>query len=103
MKKMLAAAATAVIVAGGGFAASSTAKADPVLVGDPYLQPAQYGIYAWGGHRYCWYYDAWRGPGWYWCGYPWRRGFGWGGGVGLEQLDRTRLRLVDLGPRPRLP
>ena len=38
--------------------------------------------YAWGGRNYCWYPDGWRGPGWYWCGYSWRRGFGWGGGVG---------------------
>jgi hypothetical protein len=32
-----------------------------------------------GGHRYCWYWDGWNGPGWYWCGYRWRRNFGWGG------------------------
>jgi hypothetical protein len=35
-----------------------------------------------GGRNYCWYDDAWRGPGFYWCGYAWRRGFGWGGGAG---------------------
>jgi hypothetical protein len=35
-----------------------------------------------GGQNYCWYDDGWRGPGFYWCGYAWRRGFGWGGGVG---------------------
>lgn len=34
------------------------------------------------GRRYCWYDDGWQGPGWYWCGYRWRRGLGWGGGVG---------------------
>ena len=34
------------------------------------------------GRRYCWYDDGWQGPGWYWCGYRWRRGLGWGrGGV----------------------
>ncbi|HET7165192.1 MAG TPA: tail fiber domain-containing protein [Pseudolabrys sp.] len=38
--------------------------------------------FVFGGRRYCWYDDAWQGPGWYWCGYAWRRGFGWGGGVG---------------------
>lgn len=32
-----------------------------------------------GGRRYCFYLSGWRGPGWYWCGYAWRRGFGWGG------------------------
>jgi hypothetical protein len=35
-----------------------------------------------GGRNYCWYDDGWRGPGFYWCGYAWRRGLGWGGGVG---------------------
>jgi hypothetical protein len=34
------------------------------------------------GRNYCWYWDGWRGPGWYWCGYAFRRGFGWGGGEG---------------------
>ena len=35
-----------------------------------------------GGRNYCWYDDGWRGPGFYWCGYAWRRGLGWGGGMG---------------------
>ena len=34
------------------------------------------------GRRYCWYDDGWHGPGFYWCGYAWRRGLGWGGGLG---------------------
>ena len=38
--------------------------------------------FIWGGYRYCWYYDGWRGPGWYRCGFSWRRGFGWGGPLG---------------------
>ena len=38
--------------------------------------------YYFGGRQYCWYDDAWQGPGWYWCGYAWRRGYGWGGGYG---------------------
>src|SRR6185437_16941552 len=33
--------------------------------------------FMWGGHRYCWY-EGWNGPGWYWCGYGARRGYGWG-------------------------
>jgi hypothetical protein len=36
----------------------------------------------WGGRNFCWYEDAWRGPGWYWCGYAWHRGYGWGGPFG---------------------
>jgi hypothetical protein len=35
-----------------------------------------------GGRNYCWYDNAWNGPGYYWCGYAFRRGFGWGGGTG---------------------
>ena len=38
--------------------------------------------YIWLGHNYCWYGDAWNGPGWYWCGYAFNRGYGWGGGYG---------------------
>ncbi|QXX75766.1 hypothetical protein [Methylovirgula sp. HY1] len=42
------------------------------------------GGYAFGGHNYCWYPGGWRGPGWYWCGYGARRGYGWGGGEGFH-------------------
>jgi hypothetical protein len=54
---------------------------DAVNRGDvaPTLQDAQY---LWGGRNYCWYPGGWRGPGYYWCGYAWRRGYGWGGPVG---------------------
>ena len=37
--------------------------------------------YYWGGRHYCWY-EGWHGPGWYYCGYGWRRGYGWGGPEG---------------------
>ena len=42
------------------------------------LEKAQY---FYGGRNYC-FYDGWNGPGYYWCGYGWRRGYGWGGGYG---------------------
>jgi len=35
-----------------------------------------------GGRNYCFYPDGWHGPGYYWCGYAFRRGFGWGGPTG---------------------
>jgi len=38
--------------------------------------------YLFGNQRYCWYDSAWNGPGWYYCGYAFRRGYGWGGGAG---------------------
>jgi hypothetical protein len=43
--------------------------------------------FAWGGHNYCWY-EGWNGPGWYWCGYGARRGYGWGGGEGWHGWHR---------------
>jgi hypothetical protein len=38
--------------------------------------------YYYGGRRHCWYPDGWHGPGWYWCGYRLRQGYGWGGPEG---------------------
>src|SRR5262249_22553084 len=38
--------------------------------------------YQWAGREYCFYDDGWHGPGWYWCGYRLRSGFGWGGPTG---------------------
>ena len=38
--------------------------------------------FVYGGRRHCWYPEGWHGPGWYWCGYHHRRGFGWGGEEG---------------------
>ena len=39
-------------------------------------------LFIFGGRHYCFYLDGWHGPGWYWCGYEFRRGFGWGGPEG---------------------
>ena len=39
-------------------------------------------VYVHEGRRYCFYYDGWHGPGWYRCGFAWRRGIGWGGVYG---------------------
>jgi hypothetical protein len=35
-----------------------------------------------GGRNCCFYLDGWHGPGFYWCGYAYRRGLGWGGPEG---------------------
>ncbi|HEX4079707.1 MAG TPA: hypothetical protein VHX61_12635 [Rhizomicrobium sp.] len=40
--------------------------------------------------RYCWYDTAWRGPGWYRCGYAWRDHLGWGGPFGWHHWHRGR-------------
>lgn len=49
------------------------------------LEPVQY---MYGGQRHCWYPNGWHGPGWYWCGYAFRRGLGWGGGEGWQGWRR---------------
>lgn len=69
----------AVLAAAVLLAVAPSGVAQPVAPMGPTLQPADLVFYWWGGHRYCWYDGGWRGPGWYWCGSPWRRGFGWGG------------------------
>jgi hypothetical protein len=38
--------------------------------------------YFYGDQEYCWYPDGWHGPGFYWCGYNMRPGYGWGGPMG---------------------
>jgi hypothetical protein len=45
-----------------------------------------------GGRNYCFYLDGWHGPGWYWCGYAFRRGYGWGGPEGWRGWHRGEYR-----------
>jgi hypothetical protein len=91
MKKFLLASATA-FMAFGGLALSGGAQAAPMSV-DPMrdavqsLNMTQDAQYFYRGRRYCFYPDGWRGPGFYWCGYAWRRGYGWGGGRGWRGWD----------------
>jgi hypothetical protein len=47
-----------------------------------YAEFAEAEYYWFEGHRYCWYDDGWRGPGWYWCGYSLNKSAGWGGPIG---------------------
>ena len=53
-----------------------------------------------GGQNYCWYDDGWHGPGFYWCGYAFRRGLGWGGGAGWHGWQRGGPGRVGIGGRP---
>ena len=81
MKRFLFAAALSLASLAIPGAPAQAKPRDPLtgLVTSP-VEDAQY--YVHGGRRYCFYPDGWRGPGYYWCGYAWRRGFGWGGPLG---------------------
>jgi hypothetical protein len=80
--------ATASALALGGVLAIGTAQAGVPGGADAIRAAADHGAvvesvqFRWGGYNYCWYDEGWRGPGWYWCGYAFRTGFGWGGPVG---------------------
>lgn len=101
MRKWLYAAAGAFIAA--GVMGASGAQAAPMSVDrlagiDMSLkQDAQY-FYE--GRRYCFYPNGWRGPGYYWCGYNWRRGYGWGGPMGWRGWGAPRPHYYER-PRPR--
>nr|MEA2797243.1 hypothetical protein [Phenylobacterium sp.] len=62
-----------------GLSAEAPARAAPIDSQGAVFTDAAFAPYFFGGRQYCWYDSAWSGPGWYWCGYEWRNGFGWGG------------------------
>jgi hypothetical protein len=81
MKKLVLGAATALSLAAG---AASAQPVGPLVVGvdHPGAVTLEETQYVFGGHDFCWYDNAWRGPGFYYCGFAWRRGYGWGGPAG---------------------
>jgi hypothetical protein len=86
-KFVLTAAAATTLVAsgiliGGRVEAVPIGAPDGIRVAIDGLNLVENAQFVWSGRRYCWYDDAWQGPGWYWCGYAWRQGLGWGGGSG---------------------
>jgi hypothetical protein len=94
MRRFIAGLAAAAAVAVGVTAIGTRAEAGP-LPGFGGLSAASDAVaitenvqFIFGGRNYCWYDDGWQGPGWYWCGYRWRRGFGWGGGAGFHGWNR---------------
>jgi hypothetical protein len=46
------------------------------------LSPIERTQFSYEGREYCWSDNGWNGPGWYWCGYESRQGFGYGGPEG---------------------
>jgi hypothetical protein len=91
-KIRLALLAAAALVAGmASFGVAQAAPAGgPVALGTASgeLNMVQDAQFIFGGHNYCFYIDGWHGPGWYWCGYRHRRGYGWGGGEGFHGWHR---------------
>jgi hypothetical protein len=95
----------AMVLAAWSVSVAASSRADAMAIGSP----AGLGVaadsvdvtenvqYLYGGRRYCWYVDGWQGPGWYWCGYRLRRGYGWGGPVGWQGWSYGRPVVV--GPR----
>jgi hypothetical protein len=87
MRTPLLGAAAAISLLGASLSFGAAEAAQPALLTSgvyqasdaPTLQPAQFFF---GGQNYCWYGGGWQGPGYYYCGYAWRRGLGWGGGAG---------------------
>ncbi len=63
------------------------------------IEPVQF---VFGGRRYCWYDSGWQGPGFYWCGYSWRRGLGWGWWRRLARLEPS-ARPCDRASRRPVP
>ncbi len=55
--------------------------------------------YFWGRRRYCWYDRGRQGPGYYYCGNPWRRRYGWGCHQDGDHHDRAPPQ-IENGGRP---
>jgi hypothetical protein len=76
------------LVAGGAASAAPTDTVAPAahMISAVYNPADPVGLikaqWLFGGRNYCWYPGGWHGPGYYWCGYAYRRGFGWGGPEG---------------------
>lgn len=92
MRKLVMAASTAVALSVPSLLAGS-ANAMPLAGISPETLPAaslvqKTQLYVYEGRNYCYYGDGWHGPGYYWCNYAWRRGYGWGGIYGWNGWGR---------------
>jgi hypothetical protein len=84
------------IAVGASFAlpigsAAEAAIGDGVLsarIATPAIGQVENAQFFFGGRNYCFYDNGWSGPGWYWCGYGARNGFGFGGGPGWNGWHR---------------
>jgi hypothetical protein len=77
---LVAAGAIAAIAPQAAKAAMPVGGLDPAIADSNLVEQTQ--LYVYGGRRYCFYFNGWHGPGWYRCGFAFRRGLGWGGVYG---------------------
>jgi hypothetical protein len=83
MRKSLLALATATALATIGSAQAAPLSGDGIRAAIDATSPIEKAqVFVYEGNRYCFYFNGWHGPGWYRCGFAWRRGFGWGGVYG---------------------
>lgn len=86
LRQSLACVLAAATFAAAGAATAAPEPTDARLIPGVYVAGDQVSLiktqWMWRGRNYCWYNNGWRGPGYYWCGYAFRRGFGWGGPAG---------------------
>jgi hypothetical protein len=83
MKRALGPAIAALCVA-----ASVTPIAAKPMLSPKVMASAEPTQHSWKGRNYCWSEAGWRGPGWYRCGFSFRRGKGWGGRDGWHGWTR---------------
>jgi hypothetical protein len=82
MRTLIIALAAGTVMATSAAAQAATAGPDAMRMAVDHLGVVEKAQFIFGGREYCFYLDGWHGPGWYWCGYAWRRGLGWGGPQG---------------------
>lgn len=89
--------AAALVLAGAGLLASGATAAPLAPASGPTSVtsglPVEAVDFYYNRRRHCWYWDGWHGPGWYWCGYNLRRGYGWGGPAGWNRWESPRRRI----------
>jgi len=74
--------ATSALVVGGSAYAMPVGSSAMKPASDAVSPIEKSALYIVEGNRYCFYFDGWHGPGWYRCGFEFRRGLGWGGVYG---------------------
>ena len=92
LKNTLLISGLAVALGAASTASAATARLDNAVSYAGEAGQFEQAQFFWGGRNYCWYAGGWQGPGYYWCGYAWRRGYGWGGPIGWHGWGRPGWR-----------